>query len=72
MPTQRNATQKHVKAINEDVEAIEHISEEEANPIFDDLESHYDRRDVAVAAMINGVRVGEAYLTARWGDLLAS
>ncbi len=62
--------QKHVKAINEDVEAIEHITEEEANPIFDDLESHYDRRDVAVAAIINGVRVGDAYLQGRWGDLL--
>ncbi|MEY3014328.1 MAG: hypothetical protein RIT45_3063 [Pseudomonadota bacterium] len=62
--------QKHVKAINEDVEAIERITDEEANPIFDDLESHYDRRDVAVAAIINGVRVSAEYKQARWGDLL--
>lgn len=63
--------QKHVKAINEDVEAIEKITDEEANPIFDDLEAHYDRRDVAVGAIINGVRVSAEYKQARWGDLLA-
>lgn len=64
--------QKHVKAINEDVEAIEHISAAEADPIFDDLEQRYDRRDVAVGAIINGVRVDADYMKARWGDLLAS
>jgi hypothetical protein len=64
--------QKHVKAINEDVEAIERISAEEADPIFDDLEGGYDRRDVAIAAIINGVRVDREYRDARWADLLSS
>ncbi len=62
--------QKHVKAINEDVEAIERITDEQADPIFDDLLSKYDPRDVAIGAMINGVRVGEDYLQARFPTLL--
>ncbi|MCO4762465.1 MAG: hypothetical protein KC502_13220 [Myxococcales bacterium] len=62
--------QKHVKSINEDVEAIESISAEEADPIFDDLLAKYDPRDVAIAAMINGVRVGDDYLKARFPKLL--
>lgn len=62
--------QKHVKAINEDVEAIERISDEEADPIFDDLLGKYDPRDVAIGAMINGVRVSDDYLKARFPTLL--
>lgn len=62
--------QQHVKKINEDVEAIEHITDAEADPIFADLERHHDRRDVAIAALINGVRVSAAYRAGRWGDLL--
>lgn len=61
--------QKHVRAINEDVEAIEHITDAEADPIFDELEARYDRRDVAIAAIINGVRVSAEYRAGRWGDL---
>ena len=72
------ALQKHVKAINEDVEAIESISDAEAEPIFDDLETRadargrqsFDRRDVAIACIINGVRVSDEYVDKRWGDLL--
>ena len=71
--------QKHIKAINEDVEAIEAITDEQADPIFDDLESRadtrgrqaFDRRDVAIACVINGVRVSDEYVQARWGDLFA-
>ncbi len=62
--------QKHVKGINEDVEAIEAITDAEAEPILDDLESRYDRRDVCVATVINGVRISDEYLKSRFGDLL--
>lgn len=62
--------QKHVKGINEDVEAIEHISAEEADPIFDDLLERYDPRDVAIVALINGLRVDDDYLKARFPTLL--
>lgn len=62
--------QKHVKSINEDVEAIEHISADEADPIFDDLLESYDPRDVAIVALINGLRVDEDYLKARFPTLL--
>ena len=62
--------QKHVKGINEDVEAIEHISAEEADPIFDDLLGRFDPRDVAIVALINGLRVDEDYLKARFPTLL--
>ena len=62
--------QKHIKGINEDVEAIEAISDAEADPILDDLESRYDQRDVCIATLINGVRVSESYIAARFGELL--
>ena len=62
--------QKHIKAINEDVEAIEAISDAEADPIIDDLESRYYQRDVAIATLINGVRVSEDYVSTRFGALL--
>jgi hypothetical protein len=72
------ALQRHIKAINEDVEAIKEITAAEADPIFDDLEQskdargrqQFDRRDVAIACIINGVRVDDSYVQARWGDLL--
>lgn len=62
--------QKHVKAINEDVEAIEHITDEQADPIVEALEADHDRRDVCIAMVINGVRVSDEFLAARYGDLL--
>ena len=73
------ALQKHIKAINEDVEAIEAITDAEADPIFDDLEQArdsrgrqlYDRRDIAIGCIINGVRVSPEYVQNRWGDLLS-
>ncbi|MFZ4577493.1 MAG: hypothetical protein ACOYOB_03770 [Myxococcota bacterium] len=61
--------QKLVKQINEDVEAIVAISDAEADPIMDALEAEYDKRDVFIASVINGVRVSEEYLTKRFGDV---
>ena len=58
--------QKHIKGINEDVEAIESISDAEADPILDDLETRYDQRDVCIATLINGVRVSDEYIAARF------
>lgn len=63
------ALQKHVKAINEDVEAIEAISDDQANPIMDALEAEFDKRDVFIATVINGVRVSPDYVKSRFGDL---
>lgn len=64
------ALQDLVKEINEDVEAIETISDAEGDGIFDTLEAEYDKRDVAVAAVINGVRVSDAYLSRRFEGLV--
>lgn len=63
------ALQKQVKTINEDVEAIESISDEQANPIMDALEAEFDKRDVFIATIINGVRVSKAYVAARFADV---
>ena len=62
--------QKHIKGINEDVEAIESISDAEADPILDDLQARFDERDVCIAVLINGVRVSDDYIKARFGELL--
>lgn len=61
--------QKHIKAINEDVEAITAISAEEANPILDALDAEFDKRDVYIATIINGVRVSPEYVAERFASL---
>ncbi len=61
--------QKAVKAINEDVEAIEKITDEEGNAILDPLDALFDKRDVAIATIINGVRVSPEYRKARFADV---
>jgi hypothetical protein len=61
--------QKNVKAINEDVEAIEKISDEEGNGILDPLDAIFDKRDVAIATIINGVRVSAEYRKTRFADV---
>ncbi len=61
--------QKAVKAINEDVEAIEKITDEEGNGILDPLEALFDKRDVCIATIINGVRVTPEYRKARFADV---
>ena len=55
----------HVKTINEDVESIEAITDEQANPILDDLLSRYDQVDVLLCTRLNGVRFGESLIQAR-------
>jgi hypothetical protein len=61
------ALQKEVKKINEDVEAITAISDAEGDAIFDVLEAEFDKRDVYIGAVINGVRVSKDYLGKRFG-----
>ena len=61
--------QKAVKAINEDVEAIEKISDEEGNSNLDPLDAVFDKRDVCIATIINGVRVSPEYRKTRFADV---
>lgn len=63
------ALQREVKKINEDVEAIEAITDAEADPIMTALEAEFDKRDVYIATVINGVRVSKDYKKQRFGSL---
>lgn len=65
-----NDLQKEVKKINEDVEAIEAISDEQGDAIVQELEAVYDLRDICIAFMINGVRVSRAFSAARFAAVL--
>ena len=56
---------EHVQSINEDVEAIEKITDEQANPILDDLLERYDQVDVLLCTRLNGVRFDEALIQRR-------
>ncbi len=62
--------QKEVKKINEDVEAIQEITDAQGDEIFGALEAAYDKRDVAIAAVINGVRVSKDYKAKRFAGAL--
>lgn len=61
--------QKAVKAINEDVEAIVAISDAEGDGILEPLEALFDKRDVCIATIINGVRVSGDYKKARFAEV---
>jgi hypothetical protein len=63
------ALQREVKKINEDVEAIEAIADAEADPIMDALEAEFDKRDVFIATVINGVRVSKEYKLRRFAGV---
>jgi hypothetical protein len=65
------ALQKEVKKINEDIEAIKTISDAEGDAICGALEAEFDKRDVYIATVINGVRVSKDYLAKRFGDVMA-
>ena len=56
---------EHVKTINEDVEAIEKITDEQAHPILDDLLGRYAQVDVLLCTRLNGVRFGEELIQSR-------
>ncbi|MBD88710.1 MAG: hypothetical protein CL940_00035 [Deltaproteobacteria bacterium] len=56
---------EHVQTINEDVEAIEQITDEQANPILDDLLSRYGQVDVLLCTRLNGVRFDESLIQQR-------
>ena len=58
-----NAMLDEVKKINEDVEAIEAITDEQAAAIVAALdEQGWERIDVLVCVRLNGVRFSEAYI----------
>lgn len=61
--------QEEVKKINEDVEAIVHITDEQGNAIVDALEPMFDPRDIYIGFVINGVRVAPAFYAARFPTL---
>ncbi|MBM4345902.1 MAG: hypothetical protein FJ100_21220 [Deltaproteobacteria bacterium] len=62
--------QVEVKKINEDVEAIEHITDAQGDVICDALAPTYDDRDIYIAFVINGVRVDPAFYPRRFGALV--
>ena len=55
----------HVQAINEDVESIEHIEDDAAHTIIDDLLQRHDVGDIYVCVRLNGVRFDEELIQAR-------
>ena len=55
----------HVQAINEDVEAIEHIEDADAHRIIDDLLARHTMDDVYICVQLNGVRFGDDVIQAR-------
>jgi hypothetical protein len=63
--------QEEVKKINEDVEAIEAISDEQGDAIVAALEATYDLRDIHIAFVINGVRVSSGYMARRFAAAAA-
>jgi len=55
----------HVRAINEDVEAVERIPPERAHPIIDDMLTRHKREDFYLCVRLNGVRFDEDVIEAR-------
>jgi len=55
----------HVRAINEDVEAIERIAPEKAHPIIDDMLSKHKREAFYLCVMLNGVRFDDDIIESR-------
>ena len=55
----------HVRAINEDVEAVERIPPETAHPIIDDMLKRHTREDFYLCVRLNGVRFDEDVIQAR-------
>ena len=55
----------HVRAINEDVEAIERIPPEKAHPIIDDMLTKHPRTAFLMCVRLNGVRFDEDVIESR-------
>lgn len=55
----------HVRAIDEDVEAIERIPPERAHPIIDDMLSRHPREAFYLCVRLNGVRFDEDIIASR-------
>lgn len=56
---------QHVQAINEDVEAIEEITDDQAHPIIDDLAARHSLEDILVCVRLNGVRFRDELVESR-------
>lgn len=63
--------QAEVKKINEDVEAIEAITDEQGDAILAELKGSHDLRDLYLGFVINGVRVSKEFLDSRFADVKA-
>lgn len=61
--------QAEVKKINEDVEAIESISDEQGDAILAALTGDYDPRDIYLSFVVNGVRVSKEFLASRFAEV---
>ncbi len=55
----------HVRAINEDVEAIERIEPAKAHAIVDDMLKRHDRAAFYLCVRLNGVRFDEDVIQSR-------
>jgi hypothetical protein len=55
----------HVRAINEDVEAIERIEPDKAHTIIDDMLKRHDRDAFYLCVRLNGVRFDEDVIQSR-------
>jgi len=55
----------HVRAINDDVEAITRIEPEQAHPIIDDMLKRHTREAFYLCVRLNGVRFDEDVIQAR-------
>jgi hypothetical protein len=55
----------HVRAINEDVEAVERIEPEKAHPIIDDMLKRHTREAFYLCVRLNGVRFDDDVIASR-------
>jgi hypothetical protein len=55
----------HVRAINDDVEAIERIEPEKAHAIIDDMLKRHDRQAFYLCVRLNGVRFDQDVIESR-------
>ncbi len=55
----------HVRAINEDVEAVERIEPEKAHPIIDDMLKRHSREAFYLCVRLNGVRFDDDVIASR-------
>jgi len=57
----------HVKQINEDVEAIKHIEDEDAEKIVERMLEEYDQERIFICVVLNQVRFSPAFVLKTFG-----